>query len=652
MALDSLLSLKIDGNVTGLLSALVKANQATASFANQASRSIKSLQGAFAGLGVTFSVGAFAASIKSAVNAMDELNKSAQKVGVSVEELSGLKYAAELSDVSFQELEKSLAKFNRTLTQGRQGSKEAAEALLKVGITAGDTTEQALLKVADAFSKMPDGARKTALAMQLFGKAGADLIPFLNQGKDGIEALTKEAERLGVIVSTETAQAAEKFNDTLTTLGAAAKGVGYSIANFLLEPLSNLVTSLKGAAVEGRKFGEVLQDWEFGVDAEGLQRQAEFWDLQRRGAEQMVARYKAIRDGQEETFGDRVQRGFNTVVEEISKWSAKAKEASDKTTEFRGRLLELAVAEDKVSGSGKKVADYLAGLTDVTDTAAQKAAALTAKFQALGEAIQDGLGTAKAGPQKAVEDSSVLDINSLREKAKQLLDRGDARAAYKAIEQAQKINDYLMENKRISTSYYETQANLLLGLTEEAQNVLDQNPAVADVTYEPAQPIQSYQQVWQEFLNQNPLAQPVQLIPQGATDQSGNPIQPAAAIPEGITPQLLPVPGLYAAGGPIGGPGTATSDSILARLSAGEYVVRAAAVKAYGLGFLERLNSMRLPKFGFGGLVPAFAVGGSVGTPVHLHLGGESIGPMQAGPDVAAALKRVMRTEVLKRGRR
>ncbi len=59
-----------------------------------------------------------------------------------------------------------------------------------------------------------------------------------------------------------------------------------------------------------------------------------------------------------------------------------------------------------------------------------------------------------------------------------------------------------------------------------------------------------------------------------------------------------------ARGGFIQGPGTSTSDSILTRLSSGELVIRAAAVKRYGLGLFNRLNSMDLPKYARGGLVP------------------------------------------------
>jgi hypothetical protein len=80
-----------------------------------------------------------------------------------------------------------------------------------------------------------------------------------------------------------------------------------------------------------------------------------------------------------------------------------------------------------------------------------------------------------------------------------------------------------------------------------------------------------------------------------------------------------------ASGGMVRGAGSGTSDSILARLSNGEFVMSARAVRAWGSDFLSSLNS---PGFALGGLVgrlPAFAGGGAVsGTPVHLHLGGSS----------------------------
>ena len=68
-----------------------------------------------------------------------------------------------------------------------------------------------------------------------------------------------------------------------------------------------------------------------------------------------------------------------------------------------------------------------------------------------------------------------------------------------------------------------------------------------------------------------------------------------------------------AAGGPVWGPGTGTSDEVPARLSNGEYVIRAAAVQHYGLGFLDRVNAARFATGGYAGAVPAAPAPGPTG---------------------------------------
>lgn len=109
-------------------------------------------------------------------------------------------------------------------------------------------------------------------------------------------------------------------------------------------------------------------------------------------------------------------------------------------------------------------------------------------------------------------------------------------------------------------------------------------------------------------------------------------------------PGGMPASPQYASGGYVSGPGTGTSDSIMARLSNGEFVMRAAAVNRWGAGFMAQLNAMRDPFGGFaaGGLVGrGFADGGLVaaggGAPVHLHLGGHSFA-LSGAENVVSAL--------------
>ncbi len=108
-------------------------------------------------------------------------------------------------------------------------------------------TAEVLKEVADRFQTMPDGAEKTALAMDLFGKSGAAMIPMLNAGSEGMTALMEEARALGLVISQETADSAGKFNDNLNKLYGAASGLAAIIAAQLapvLEQISNVIVQL------------------------------------------------------------------------------------------------------------------------------------------------------------------------------------------------------------------------------------------------------------------------------------------------------------------------------------------------------------------------------------------------------------------------
>jgi hypothetical protein len=113
--------------------------------------------------------------------------------------------------------------------------------------------------------------------------------------------------------------------------------------------------------------------------------------------------------------------------------------------------------------------------------------------------------------------------------------------------------------------------------------------------------------------------------------------------------------GGFASGGIVRGPGTATSDSILARVSSGEFILNAAATSHWGVQFLAALNRMQMPMLmSQSTLVPRFAEGGPVTTPavVNLHFGGESFA-LQASEGVAQALrKHAVRSRLVSTGRK
>lgn len=194
--------------------------------------------------------GAFVVGVKSAIDAADQMGEAAEKIGVTTEALSELSFAAKLSAVEQETLQKALAKVSVDLTK--------QDSLLRtLGVTA-TTADGALAQLADKFQEMPDGLEKTAAAAKIFGeRIGPDLVPLLNRGSEGIEQLRERARELGVTLSTETAQAAGQFNDSMDELRYGMDGAFRTAANDLLPTMQSLAQYMAGPEFrEG--FGAVI----------------------------------------------------------------------------------------------------------------------------------------------------------------------------------------------------------------------------------------------------------------------------------------------------------------------------------------------------------------------------------------------------------
>lgn len=207
------------------------------------------------GAGLVVGVTALGVIVKKSIDAADEMSKLAQTTGVTTEALSQLQYAAGLSGV--EDLGTSLVKFNKAIAEAGAGSKSQAEAFAAIGVSVTDAngnlkdTETVLMETAEAFSHFEDGAGKTAVAMDLFGKSGAAMIPLLNEGAAGIAEMRKEADDLGLTLDARTGKAAEQFNDNLSRMGSLVSGIGNQITRELAQPLADVTDGFISAAREG-----------------------------------------------------------------------------------------------------------------------------------------------------------------------------------------------------------------------------------------------------------------------------------------------------------------------------------------------------------------------------------------------------------------
>ncbi len=203
-------------------------------------------------------VAPLAASSKVFARLGDALAKMSARTGFSVETLSELGFAADLSGASMEVLETAIRKMQRTLVDAAQGSKSAQDALATLGLTVADlaklSPEQQFKLIADRLARIEDPTIKAAAAMELFGRSGTQLLPMLAGGAAGIEQLQEQARKLGLTISTEDAKAAERFTDTMSIMWKVLKQGVFVIGSALVPVLSQAAQWVTRVAV-------VAADW-------------------------------------------------------------------------------------------------------------------------------------------------------------------------------------------------------------------------------------------------------------------------------------------------------------------------------------------------------------------------------------------------------
>ena len=209
---------------------------------------------AIAGIAASAAVAVF---VKKTIDAMDALDDVSQKTGVAVEALSKLGYVANIEGIGITGLQQSFIFLSRNLSEAAQGAGSALPAFNALGVAFKNNdgtlrnSEEVFLDIAEQFKNMEDGAGKTALAMAIFGRSGASLIPMLNYGRNALKEYGDELEAFGGVVSGDMARAAAQFNDNMTRLTEAAKAVGISLSNTMLPALTRISEELLAARKNG-----------------------------------------------------------------------------------------------------------------------------------------------------------------------------------------------------------------------------------------------------------------------------------------------------------------------------------------------------------------------------------------------------------------
>lgn len=200
------------------------------------------------------------------VAAGDEIAKNAKNIGISAEALQELDFAAKRSGASAKEVQVAIQRMGLGLNDATtKGTGPFAEALEQLGIGVeqlqGLSPDETFIELSDAISRVKDPMDRAALAQKAFGRGGRTLLPLINEGREGIEALTGRARELGLAYSNDAAKATEDFADAQLDLETSLLSIKAAVAEGLLPVIQDIIVAITDWSVENKDLieGEIRE---------------------------------------------------------------------------------------------------------------------------------------------------------------------------------------------------------------------------------------------------------------------------------------------------------------------------------------------------------------------------------------------------------
>jgi hypothetical protein len=448
----------------------------------------------------------------------------------------------------------------------RKSADTQIDAFSRLGVTfqsTGGDAMEGFRQFADAFAKMPDGIEKTALELDVFSRTGSKLAAAFEGGSAGLQKIIDEGQRVAPALDPAILAIGGKLDDAFDKLQLSIKNTKERFTLLFGPALTTLIDAVTNLIVKNR---DTILEF---------------------GASIVSAITPIINDISALLSGDEIdQNGFVAKAQVQINEFAKAvkgaviivKGAWDGLvavldivaaainaifgTEFTGQALAVVAVLGVFSGAFATIGTVIGGIISVVGLLD---AALAAAFGPAGAAL---VGIAALG----LAIGALIAQIPLVQQAFDLLLQG-----FNATVEFFKAGFALIESGW--NALWDGAASFATSIFTKVTGGLDWIISKAKEAL-----------TWIKSLG-------------GGGDQSGT--------------------ANFARGGRVFGPGTGTSDSILARVSRGEFVVRAAAVQRYGEGVFNALNQMRLPKrigFAAGGLVDGLsgALNGALGSPFAL----------------------------------
>lgn len=289
--------------------------------------------------------------VKSAFDRLGKLNDASTQLGITTDALSGLQYAANDTGLSADDVTDSLTKMSNTLAEAALNGGPVVDTLRKINLSAvllaQASPDQAFLKISDAISRIRNPMERTRIAMDLFGRSGAKLLPMMLQGSDGIKAAVEQGKQLGVVLDSVQVAKVDAAGDSI---GRASKAVD-GLSNMIAVQLSPYVQAAADKFVEmaasgdgmGKKVSTAFENISIAIAVSSDQLAK--WESHLKGSQSV---------------------GLE-ILAKVYKGAAKVAQLNDSINSTAG------TASSGASGAANSIASNLQGAADAANKAASKA---------------------------------------------------------------------------------------------------------------------------------------------------------------------------------------------------------------------------------------------------------------------------------------
>ena len=204
--------------------------------------------------------------VKKSMDATDSMAKVSRSIGISVTELQRLRHAASIGGLEAKSLDKAMQKLAINISDVASGTGIAKEAFDRYGISSknidGSTRSvtDVLGQAATALETMTNETDRASFVYDLFGARGAKVINMLKDGKDAMEAMKKEADELGLVMSLELIEGVENANDSIARLSDYLGNVFHRV-------VASIAPIIESASEAVRSFVEMKINKQGGITA-------------------------------------------------------------------------------------------------------------------------------------------------------------------------------------------------------------------------------------------------------------------------------------------------------------------------------------------------------------------------------------------------